>query len=68
VTYWGVADADAGLAWLLDHGATARSEVTDVGDGIRVATAIGPDGIVLGIIENPHFLPAAEDPGEGPGR
>ena len=33
-----------------------------------LATAIGPDGIVLGIIENPHFLPAAEDPGEGPGR
>jgi catechol 2,3-dioxygenase-like lactoylglutathione lyase family enzyme len=68
VTYWGVADADAGLTWLLGHGAKARGEVTDVGDGIRVATVIGGDGLVIGIIENPHFTPAAEDGGEGPGR
>lgn len=68
VTYWGVADADAGLAWLIEHGAKPGGEVTDVGDGIRVATATGPDGFVIGIIENPHFKPAAEDGGDGPGR
>lgn len=38
ITYWGVADADAALAQLLAAGATARGEVQDVGDGIRVAT------------------------------
>jgi hypothetical protein len=42
--------------------------VTDVGDGIRVATVIGADGLVIGIIENPHFTPAAENGGEVPGR
>ena len=68
VTYWGVADADAGLAWLLEHGAKPSGGVTDVGDGIRVATAMAPDGLVVGIIENPHFEPSAEVGGEGPGR
>jgi hypothetical protein len=42
--------------------------VTDVGDGIRVATAMAPDGLVVGIIENPHFEPSAEVGGQGPGR
>ncbi len=68
VTYWGVRDCDAGLAWLLAGGATERTAVTDVGDGIRVATVEDSSGGVVGIIENPHFeLPT--DPGPtGPGR
>ena len=70
VTYWGVRDADAALAALLDAGAAAHSAVTEVGGGIRVASVREPAGGVLGIIENPHFaLPAAPSAGEGgPGR
>ena len=59
ITYWGVADADAALAALLEAGATPHHEVADVGDGIRTAEVIEPGGGLLGVIENPHFkLPA----------
>jgi len=54
-TYWGVADADAALAQLLDRGGQPHAPVTDVGGGIRVASVLDPAGQVLGIIENPHF-------------
>ncbi len=54
-TYWGVADIEAAHAALLAAGAVARSPVTDVGEGIRVATVLETSGAVLGIIENPHF-------------
>jgi len=53
--YWGVADADAELARLLELGAQADTPVEDVGGGIRVATVRDPDGNVFGVIENPHF-------------
>jgi predicted enzyme related to lactoylglutathione lyase len=56
---WGVADAAAELARLLALGATALEPVTDVGEGIRVAAVRDPFGNRLGIIENPHFQPAA---------
>lgn len=63
VTYWGVADAAAALARLLDAGSTL------VGDGIRVASVLEPGGTVLGVIENPHFhLPEPTTPSSGPGR
>lgn len=70
ITYWGVADADAALPWLLDQGATARSPVQEVGGGIRVATVLEAGGAVLGIIENPHFELSAAAPSadSGPGR
>lgn len=69
VTYWGVPDVDTALAQLLAIGATAHSDVHDVGGGIRVATVLEPGGAVLGIIENPHFrLPATTPVGAGPGR
>ena len=55
VVYWGVENADAGLAHLLALGATLRSNVQDVGEGIRVATVLDPFGNIFGIIENPHF-------------
>lgn len=56
VTYWGVADADAGLAHLIAHGAASVLEVREVGEGIRVATVELPGGEGrMGIIENPHF-------------
>jgi predicted enzyme related to lactoylglutathione lyase len=55
VVYWGVADARATLERLFSLGATARSDVQDVGEGIKVATVVDPFGNVFGIIENPHF-------------
>ena len=60
VVYWGVENADAGLAHLLTLGATLRSHVQDVGDGIRVATVLDPFGNILGIIENPHYARPAD--------
>ena len=55
VTYWGVTDAKAAVARLIELGASARDDVQDVGDGILVATVTDPFGNVFGIIENPHF-------------
>jgi predicted enzyme related to lactoylglutathione lyase len=53
--YWGVKDITAALARLLELGAALRTDVTDVGDGIRAADVIDPFGNVFGLIENPHF-------------
>ena len=55
VTYWGVADAQAAVERLILLGATERSAVQAVGEGIRVATVLDPFGNILGIIQNPHF-------------
>jgi predicted enzyme related to lactoylglutathione lyase len=55
VAYWGVSDAEAALARLLEKGTTEREGVREVGDGIRTATVTDPFGNVLGVIENPHF-------------
>jgi hypothetical protein len=43
---------------LLELGATPRTEITDVGEGIRAADVLDPFGNVLGVIENPNFKPA----------
>jgi len=55
VAYWGVEDADAALERLLGLGAIEHGDVQDVGEGIRLATVLDPEGNVLGVIENPHF-------------
>lgn len=55
--YWGVKDITSAYARLLELGATPRTEIQDVGDGIRVADVFDPFGNVLGIIENPHYKP-----------
>jgi predicted enzyme related to lactoylglutathione lyase len=60
--YWGVKDITSAHARLLELGATPRTEVTDVGDGIRTADVLDPFGNVLGIIENPHFKPLPSNP------
>ena len=60
LAYWGVADARAAFERLISLGATARSDVQDVGEGIRVATVLDPFGNVFGIIENPHFALPSE--------
>ena len=59
VTYWGVADANAAMARLLEAGATEHEGVQDVGDGIMVGSVIDPFGNVVGIIQNLHFQIAA---------
>jgi predicted enzyme related to lactoylglutathione lyase len=60
VAYWGVADAETAFRRLISLGATERTSVQEVGEGIRVATVFDPFGNIFGIIENPHFkLPAA---------
>jgi catechol 2,3-dioxygenase-like lactoylglutathione lyase family enzyme len=53
--YWGVTDASAALARLVELNALPHSAIQDVGEGIRVATVLDPFGNVFGIIENPHF-------------
>ncbi len=55
VAYWGVTDATAAYARLLELGATAYEPVQDVGDGIKVGTVHDPFGNLLGVIENPGF-------------
>lgn len=67
VTYWGVPDADVGLARLQAAGATVLGDgVQEVGEGIRTATVREPGGNVLGIIENPHFGRPVDGPVETP--
>ena len=53
--YWGVKDIESAHARLLELGAQPRTEVADVGDGIRTADVLDPWGNVFGIIQNPHF-------------
>jgi predicted enzyme related to lactoylglutathione lyase len=55
VTYWGVPDANAAMARLLEAGAREHEGVQDVGDGIMVGSVIDPFGNVVGIIQNLHF-------------
>lgn len=53
--YWGVDDAEKAVKHMESTGATVHSAVQDVGEGIKVASVLDPDGNHIGIIENPHF-------------
>jgi predicted enzyme related to lactoylglutathione lyase len=53
--YWGVNDIEAAVRHLEACGAVRREPISDVGDGIRVASVLDPFGNELGVIENPHF-------------
>lgn len=53
--YWGVENAEAAYARLLELGGRAHRAVQEVGGGIKVATVLDPFGNPFGIIENPHF-------------
>ncbi len=55
VAYWGVENAETAFRRIIELGASAHEEVTDVGGGIKVATVKDPFGNVFGIIENPNF-------------
>ena len=63
LTYWGVPDAEAAHAHLLTLGATEYQPVQDVGGGIKLGAVRDPQGGILGVIENPHFLAAHPSPG-----
>lgn len=55
IAYWGVSSIDQSWSRLLERGASAHSDIQDVGGGIKVAAVNDPFGNVFGIIENPHF-------------
>ncbi len=55
VTYWGVDDIVETARMLADRGVRPKSDILDVGDGIRVASFFDAAGNAFGIIENPHF-------------
>jgi predicted enzyme related to lactoylglutathione lyase len=66
LSYWGVADADAAYAQLLEAGATPLDPIEEVGDGIRLGTVRDPAGNIVGVIENPVFaLRPVESAGPG---
>ena len=46
-------------ARLVELGAIPRGPIQDVGEGIRTAEFDDPFGNVFGVIQNPHFDPAA---------
>ncbi len=62
-TYWGVPDAEAAHTRLLALGAKEYQPVQDVGGGIKLGAVTDPQGSILGVIENPHFLAAYPSPG-----
>lgn len=59
VAYWGVADCAKELARLEAMGSFVKEPLQDVGGGIKSAAVSDPFGNTFGIIENPHFDPAA---------
>lgn len=59
VAYWGTADIAAEVARVRELGAAEVESVQDVGGGIKVAVLADPFGNLVGVIENPHFDPAA---------
>jgi len=59
VAYWGTADIAAEVERLKQIGAKEVTPIQDVGGGIKLATLAVPFGNLFGVIENPHFDPAA---------
>ncbi len=55
LTYWGVADVAAAVATAIAEGASEHTPAAEVGGGIVTATVTTPTGVILGLIDNPHF-------------
>jgi predicted enzyme related to lactoylglutathione lyase len=53
--FWGVDDADAEYARLLELGAQNLDPPREVGDGIQVGSLLDPFGNRLSLIQNPQF-------------
>ena len=56
LTYWGVDDVGAAVADAVADGATVHVPASEVGEGIVTATVRTPQGAILGLIYNPHFV------------
>lgn len=54
---WEVDNAETEYKHLLELGAESIQEVTDVGEGIKIASLKDPFGNRFGMIENPNFNP-----------
>ena len=67
-TYWGVDDISSAYQELLNAGATEKEPISDVGDGIKVASVTDIAGNILSIIENPHFKLEDRSSGKGSGK
>lgn len=59
VAYWGTKDIVAEVVRLEGIGAKVLVPIQEVGGGIKTATLSDPFGNLVGVIENPHFDPAA---------
>ncbi|GGB95185.1 VOC family protein [Pseudoduganella buxea] len=57
--YWGVDDIVAEAERITALGASTHTAIEDVGGDIRMVQLADPFGNVLGLIQNPHFDPAA---------
>ena len=55
VAYWGVDDINKTYSHLIESGAVAHEEPTNVGGELMVASVKDPWGNAIGIIYNPHF-------------
>jgi len=55
IAYWGVEKIEPAFERVKEQGAVVIEEVTDVGEGIKVASLRDPFGNIIGLIENPHF-------------
>ena len=55
VAYWGVPKIEEAMGVLMGGGAQPNSDISEVGEGIKVASVLSPTGSVVGVIENPHF-------------
>ena len=59
IAYWGVDKIDEEVSRMVALGASLHKAVQEVGEAIRVAELLDPDGNQIGLIENPQFDPAA---------
>lgn len=55
VAYWRTKHIVETLKHFIDCGAELKSDVVDVGGGIKVAVVSDPFGNLIGLIENPQF-------------
>lgn len=55
ISYVGVANVPEALEHLVQFGATILEEPVDVGGGIIMGSVTLPNGLIFGVIDNPHF-------------
>jgi len=53
--YWSAPELESEIERLCALGASVKTPIQDVGEGIRVATLTDPFGNVFGLIDNPQF-------------